>query len=186
MATLLEQIKDNITNVRSMNGADRIRDRRVSQILELRFPATWPEEDKLDWCLRDGEKISAHGQVQNLSEIPAEARQARLRVWTPAADTLLTSVALPTRSKRKIDQALPYALEERLLGDPGEMFFVHTPNADKSLAVAATAHKQLEEWLAALAAADLHPNALAPVTLSIPLLHNSWNITFWEIGRAHV
>ncbi|MEE8387129.1 MAG: type II secretion system protein GspL [Acidiferrobacterales bacterium] len=187
MATLLEQITDSISHVRSKygadeilgNGADRIPGRMAGRMLELRIPATWPEEDKLDWCLRDGDKISAHGQVQNLSEIPAEARQARLRVWTPAADTLLTSATLPTRSQRKIEQALPYALEEKLLGDPGDMFFVHTLNADKSLAVAATARKQLEKWLTALAAADLHPNALAPITLAMPLLDKSWNITFW-------
>ncbi len=179
MATLLEQITDNITNVRSKNGTARLHNHVAGQMLELRIPATWPEEDKLDWCLRDGETISAHGQVQNLSEIPTEARQARLRVWTPAADTLLTSATLPTRSQRKIDQALPYALEEKLLGDPGELFFVHTPNADKSLAVAATARKQIEQWLATLAAADLHPSTLAPITLSNPLLDKSWNITFW-------
>ena len=179
MATMLERITDNITRVRSTSSVDSILSHKNGQLLELRIPAAWPDEDKLDWCLRDGANILAQGQAQNLSEIPADVRQARLRVWTPAADTLLTSATLPTRSQRKIDQALPYTLEEKLLGDPGDLFFVHTFNADKSLAVAATARKQIEEWLAMLAAADLHPDTLAPLTVAIPLLDKSWNITFW-------
>lgn len=179
MATIIQKITDSISLVRPSGDQIQAVAHGGQKLLEIKIPAMWPNDAKLDWCFREGKKISAQGQVQNLTEIPAEARAARLRVWTSAADTLLTTAILPTKSRRKIDQALPFALEDKLLGDPGDLFFVHTTNADKSLSVAATSRKQLEIWLAAFEAEDLHPEMLAPITLAIPLMKNCWNITYW-------
>ena len=82
--------------------------------LELVLPLGWPESDaQIHWLIRNATGAS-EGRVTDLGELPAEAKSARIHVWLPAAETLLTSTDLPTRNRAKIAQALPYALEDHL------------------------------------------------------------------------
>jgi general secretion pathway protein L len=118
------------------------------------------------------------GQVTDLHQIPETARGARTCVWTPAADTVLTTATLPTRARRKIMQALPYTLEDRLLGDPDSLHFAYRNEIDGSLSVAVTDTKRLRVWLDALAQAGIHPAELCPATLLTPWALDCWSLSF--------
>jgi general secretion pathway protein L len=142
--------------------------------LELFLPPGWPERSgAIRWRWRDRQ-----GSVDDLQQLPPGARQASTQVWTPAGETLLLRARLPTRSRAKIAQALPYALEEQLLDPPGELHFAFVPEADGSLAVAVTRRARLKAWLAALAAARLRIAQLSPAVLSLPLLPDAWSLAF--------
>lgn len=143
------------------------------------LPQGWPERaGALQWYWRDASGERQFGQVAALAELPHEARAARLIVWTPGAETLLTTAHLPTRARAKILQALPYALEDQLLGEPDSMQFAYRPLAAGRLAVAVTARERLQVWQAQLQAAGLRPLMLAPITLALETAPDGWVAAF--------
>jgi general secretion pathway protein L len=147
--------------------------------LDLWLPGGWPQAGlALAWrrLRRDGD--STGGRCARLEELPAEARTPELYVWTPAADTLLTEINLPTRSRRAIEQALPYALEEQVLGEPESLHYAWRREDDGRLAVAVTARARLAAWREAFAAAGLAPRALCPAMLAVPWALDCWSALF--------
>ncbi len=147
--------------------------------LTLRLPRAWPAHGGLIyWWWRPAQGAPEEGAVRELSELPAVVRTGQVIAWTPGAETLFTRVTLPTRSRAKILQALPFALEEQLLGEPETLYFSYRSLADGSLAVAVTAQERFQGWLEAFKSAGLHLTALCPATLSPPLEDGCWSIGF--------
>jgi general secretion pathway protein L len=147
--------------------------------LDLILPSGWPDSGApvvWRWQRRAGKAES--GETPDLDRLPAEARRVPARVWTPATDTMLTSASLPTRSPRKIMQALPYALEDRLLGDPEALHFAWRPEADGTLSVAVTSRQRVQTWSERLARAGVRPASLCPATLLVPWALDSWALAF--------
>ncbi len=148
----------------------------VRRGVELRLPPGWPEKNSsVSWLNRADD---THGEVDNITQLPTSLRTAPIRVWTPAADTLLTRATIPTRSRARILQALPYALEDQLLDDPSTLHFAYVRESDGALAVAVTHRARLNAWLDALKAAGLRPASLCPANLSIPLYPDAWSAAF--------
>jgi type II secretion system protein L len=173
MATIFNNLTSTLANIRPANVGDRsslTKERRLG----LRLPHGWPETGKVDWCLYEGSVVSAHGSVEQLAELPADVRGMPAHVWSPAEDTLLTQVTLPTRSRSKITRALPFALEERLIDDPAEQFFTFERSADSKLAVSVTQRSKLQQWIATFDDAGLSVQSVTPVSLSISTLVNAW------------
>lgn len=147
--------------------------------LALLLPPGWPQSGHAcQWWWRDGRGELRSGRADDLAALHKETVGARLRVWTPGMDTLLTRTRLPTRSRSKILQALPFALEEQLLGEPDRLHFAFQPLDDGELAVAVTERAQVEAWLAALHDAHLHPVSIAPAQLALPLTPGDWTVAF--------
>lgn len=147
----------------------------ASGTLTLRLPRAG---GLIDWWWRPAQGEPEHGSVRELSELPAAARSGQVIAWTPGMDTLLTRVTLPTRSRAKILLALPYALEDQLLGEPETLNFSYRSQPDGSLAVAVTAQERFQGWLEAFKSAGLHLAALCPATLSPPLEDGCWSVGF--------
>lgn len=146
--------------------------------LDLVLPRGWPESaGAVAWCWRRGDERES-GQISDLSQLPPTVRGARACVWTPAADTMLTRVTLPTRARRKIMQALPYTLEDRLLGDPDSLHFAYRNETDGSLSVAVTDTQRLRVWLEVLKQAGIQPAELCPATLLAPWALDCWSLVF--------
>jgi general secretion pathway protein L len=145
--------------------------------LELWLPRDWPNgEAELRWRRTAGSGAVRQGSQRGLDGLAAAEE---VIVWIPAAEALLLSARLPTRSEAKIAQALPYALEEQVVEPPERLHFAFTRQADGALAVAVASREHMDRWLSALAAAGLEPTRLAPVTLSLPLAERSWALGFF-------
>ena len=154
---------------------------RQGNTLELLLPRGWPENPGIiHWRLRGDASAAPHGQVTELNQIPGVAAMTRVHAWTPPSETLLTRVTLPTRSRAKIQQALPYALEDQLIGEPDQLHFAYRVQDDASLAVAITARARLDAWISQLTDAGLRPTSLCPAELALPLPGASWSATFHD------
>ena len=151
-----------------------------SSVLELLLPRGWPEKpSSVRWRLRSAKPgIATHGEVTDLNQIPGLSSHTRVHAWTPAAETLLTQATLPTRSRAKIQQALPYTLEEQLIGEPDKLHFAYREQGDGVLAVAVTARVRIQSWSTKLKEAGLHPVSLCPALLALPLHPDSWTVEF--------
>lgn len=155
-------------------------ERLLGNTLELFLPDGWPESGAdIHWQVHAATGVS-HGHAKDLTDLPPNLKPTHVTVWTPPADSLLTHVTLPTRSVSKIAQALPYALEDQILGDPEQLHFAYYRHAGGDLAVAVTARERLQTWLEALRAANVYPTRLCPAILALPLDANTWSVAFTE------
>ncbi len=160
----------------------RVQKSRSAQgnVLELLLPRGWPENHgAVRWRLHGAKLgVATHGEVTELNQIPGLSSYTRVHAWTPAAETLLTHATLPTRSRAKIQQALPYTLEEQLIGEPDKLHFAYREQEDGGLAVAVTARARTQAWIAKLKEAGLHPVSLCPALLALPLHPDAWTLAF--------
>lgn len=147
--------------------------------MELRLPRGWPETGSaIHWHARSTAGALHAGTAGSAAELPEHARRARVHVWTPPSETVLTRVQLPTRSRAKILQALPYALEDQLVDEPEKLHFAYNHEHDGTLAVAITARTRVAAWLEALNQAGVRPTSMCPATLALPWATEAWSIAF--------
>ena len=147
--------------------------------LEIYLPPGWPDNGApVSWWLGSPTGQDQKGKVTDLNQLPREAKAAAIHVWTAPGDTLLTSATVPTRARAKILQALPYVLEELLLGEPEKQHFAYRLQGDGPLAVAVTALVRMQAWLKALSDAGLRTTSMAPAVLALPRNDDSWTLAF--------
>lgn len=130
------------------------------------------------WVLMDanGEAIQqvATGDPAVLATL-AENRE--VFVIVPAADVLLTSVKMPHMSRARLQQALPFALEDQLVSEVDTLHFVAgTPDAQDQLPVAVVAKVKMEAWLAQLKEWQVVPDVLIPSIFALPVADNAWHM----------
>jgi general secretion pathway protein L len=97
-----------------------------------------------------------------LSLAAARAGARPVIVLVPGADVLLTHAELPpARSGVKLQQLVPFALEEQLAEDIETLHFaIGRRNGAGRTPVAVVARRRMDEWLAALRAGGIEPAAL--------------------------
>jgi len=148
-------------------------------VLDIVLPPQWPESAaSVHWRWRRPDGSVEKGTISALGELPDAARGAATQVWTPARETLLTRANIPTRSAKKIIQALPYALEDLLLDEPDKLDFAFVREATGELVVAVTAKARLAAWRTALQAAGLNVVQVLPAFLAVPCSPGSWSTYF--------
>jgi general secretion pathway protein L len=108
-------------------------------------------------------------------------------VVIPAQDTLLTQAVLPKLSTYRLQQALPYALEEQVLDELELLHFAAGPYLTKNaqetpakLPVAIIKKTLLEQGLSLLETANLEPHYLTSAIFTVPFTENQWQILLIE------
>ncbi len=95
----------------------------------------------------------------------------------PGSDVVATSVVLPSRKKRHIEQALPFATEEQL-ASPVEQ--VHIAKGDwlsnNEMAVYLIEHQRLQTHLERLSQFHVDPDWLVPDYLCLPATAGDWQL----------
>lgn len=131
----------------------------------------------VEWLALDehGNRIGAI-QSGELDTLAPHTAGRRVVVLVPGAAITLTGATLPSQNAQKIAQALPYALEEHLAEDVDNLHFVAGPvRPGGGRAVAVVARARMDEWLAALAAADIKVDVLLPETFAVAALPGRWH-----------
>lgn len=126
------------------------------------------------WASFDGTVWQSGSGLDTLD--PAVRSGVRAEVRVPAQETLLLRLDLPTANRARIAQALPYALEEQLVGEPADFEFAYRVLAPGKLAVAATARATLAGWQQPLLEAGVRPQALVPLNLTLPWAAGQWTL----------
>ena len=129
--------------------------------LLLRLPRT-PHEPAT-WLIASagGAPLAAMQSGPLAAAAPAAAGR-RVCALVPGSDVLLADPELPAKSGVKLQQLVPYALEEQLADNIDELHFaLGRRTADSSRTpVAVVARALMDEWLAALRAAGLEPDCV--------------------------
>ncbi len=146
----------------------------MRETVYIRFDRTWPDE--LLW-LRVGAEGPGVPETGGIEALAAAAAGHRLVVLAPAEAVLLAQATIPARNRQRVIQALPYALEDRLVQDVELLHFAIGPRApDGALNVAVVERAQIDGWLDRLRRGGLEPEAILPETLATPYEEGAWTV----------
>ncbi len=121
------------------------------------------------WLRIEGDQATprlGHGSLQDAAR---EAQMAQLVVLVPSSQVLLTAVEMPAINRQRLTKALPFALEENLVGEVEDQHFAFSDRGeDGRVSVAVVRREQMDAWQAALAEAGLHTEIMLPDVLALP------------------
>jgi len=97
----------------------------------------------------------------SLAEAAGLCDGRRIIGLVPASSVLRTQADIPLKNKAKIQQALPFALEEQIAADVDEQHFAFGARDEHGqIPVAVVATETVTEWLERFGAAGIQPDAL--------------------------
>ncbi len=105
-----------------------------------------------------------------LSSIAQRAAGQRICVLVPASDVLLTDAEVPAKSGARLQQIVPYALEEQVAEDIDSLHFAVGRRVGEAarIPVAVVSRTLLDGWLAQLHGAGLTPECLYADSSLVP------------------
>lgn len=143
----------------------------------LLIQLTDPEQGRGRWLYSEGAgETLSEVREGALSQASGAAVGRRVVVLVPAIEVLLTRARVPSRNRQRVLKAVPYALEEQLAGEVGELHFALGNATDDQYPVAVVARQQMDAWLACCAAAGLQPDAMLPDVLALPYGEDCWGL----------
>lgn len=129
--------------------------------------------DPVHWVVwsPQSQDVIASGELSNADALDSLSERTSLRraiVLVPGADVRLCNVTLPGKVNRKLQNAIPFMLEDDLAEDIGELFFAMGPSHGSEQSVAIVSHRQMELWQSWLAEAGLVAEVILPDILALP------------------
>lgn len=161
--------------------------------LEIHIPENWPPSDPdkagetaetpLPWCLRGIQgKLLRYGQ-DLVDSMPAAER---CHIVLPASRVLLSSVKPPAQNRRKFMQALPYAVEDRIMTDPESIHVAAGEEQENGeMPVAIVDRTWLRQVLDSLIGSGLKPVRTEVETLLVPWQTGLWAMV-WKVDGGFV
>ena len=131
--------------------------------LYLRLAADGP----LEWlAMADGRRV---GGAAGNPPAAVTARAGTVIVFAPTEDVLLTEAKIGARNRAQLLQAIPFAVEDNLLGAVEDQHFAAATASGDAVGVAVVAKARLREWIARLAEAGVRADVIVPESLAVPL-----------------
>lgn len=145
----------------------------TEQKIFIFLPSSWVIFDKQNRIIQTVEQ----GYLDELTH----DKNDELIVFVPSEDVLLTEATLPKLSRQRLQQALPFALEEQLIPDVSELHFAsgnYQPNG--KLPVAVVSKQKMTDWLDQLSVLAVSPKALIPSVFLLPFIENHWMVNSYR------
>lgn len=134
---------------------------------------------KVNWLLRSANKQHLDDPQQtSWSQLPTTNKKNEVILIVPATDVSLKILQLPKVNRRKIQQAIPYMLEQYLAEDTNKLHFSFMRNKhDDSVTIAIVKKELMVKWLNQLQDNQLKVTACIPESLLLPMHNDGWTIT---------
>lgn len=153
-------------------------------LLILHLPAGNEFAAPVRWTLFSG----AGDALRSGIDSPDAAPRAE-RVWAivPAGRVLFTELALPPVSRTRLDELLPFAVEDKLMSDPATIVAVAGPaRRDPQRVVAVTDKAWLTGALASLKRQGIRPDAALPESALTGTTPGTWHAVIGQGSREGV
>jgi general secretion pathway protein L len=150
--------------------------------LIIRFDS--PSGDLASWMPVDNAGHAQGPWEQGTLEMAtAKVDNRRAILLVPGAEVLLTQVRVPSRNRKRIAQAVPYALEEQLSEDVDALHFGLGQQAgDGSISLAVVSRERMDQWQSRLQSAQLEAHEWIPETLAVPCEAEEWSVLVSSAG----
>ena len=121
------------------------------------------------------------------SKIRSISRGRRILLLIPNNDIVLTSISIPSKNKKQLLQAIPYALEDTLAEDIEELHFaIHKNEDDPETQVAIINHALLESYIGLLKREGITTHFVLPQLLTQASAKDAWSINKWDDDSSTV
>ncbi len=130
-------------------------------------------------------EIIASGELDSSEQLPTLIERTGKEsaiVVVPGSAVSLKTVNLPAKANRKVLAAVPYMLEDDVLGDIDQQFFVMAEKNGDEQQVLIVAHAHMQEWLNCLREAGIYCEKIVPDILTLPVGQDSW--TAMQLGNT--
>ncbi len=119
----------------------------------------------------DGRMLSSSQYTPLPAAVIASAGE--IVVLVPAEDVLLIETRVNAKSASQLQQAVPFAVEDQLLGAVEDQHFAIQPGNEGRVGVAVVARARMQHWTARLAELGVRADALLPESLALPVAPES-------------
>ncbi len=137
------------------------------------------DNNEVNKVINSEANIIASGElsgVESLSVLTEKAAQRKVIALVPGCDIALKSLNVPSKSKKAMQLAAPYMLEDELAQDVELLFFAYgkvkvndkTKKANENCFIAAVDHQQIKAWQAWLSDAQILCKVMIPDVLAMP------------------
>jgi general secretion pathway protein L len=147
----------------------------VSDILLIRLLG----QQQVEWFsyTKQGEQVGAPTRGV-LGDVTVPDANCQVMVLLPGQQVSMHALKLPGKQAKQQLQAIPFALENDLLGDVGDYFFAVAAkrHADKTLAVAVIRRDYVAACLSQLREVGIEPSVILPDFLLLPYETGAYSV----------
>lgn len=144
-----------------------------------------PQDTEFAYAKLDGNASAGEWQQGTWEHVNKINGNQPVTLLIPSADVLLTRTLLVTTNNRQLKQALPYALEESLVGEVEDQHFVWQAESGGMLAVAIIDRTRLKTWMQVLKQQKLRAKTILPDIFALPYTEGMPTVWLRE-GQAWV
>lgn len=135
------------------------------------------DPDLVSWVVAEAGGQCSEIYQGSLDEVAPQLQGNKVVVIVPGNDIFLTTASIPTKNKKRLLTALPYALEDQLVSDVEDLHFaVGDQRANGDVACAVVERKKMDEWTGRLQQFGIKPDFIIPDILSLPVDEQSWTL----------
>ena len=147
----------------------------MAESLLIRIPDTGV--DRAEWAVLDEHgKLTGEVMFTGLGEVAGYAGGRRVTVIASGEDVVLMEAEVPTGNTAQAKRAIPFSLEDNLADDVDDLHFaIGNQMQDKHYPVAVISRQQMDTLKNQCDEAGLHPTAIVPESLLLPLIENDEN-----------
>lgn len=133
-------------------------------------------DGKLNWFELDESGCVIRSQeFTEYSSLPRST--AQLVVLIPGQEVYLEQVKLPKMSGKSLSQALPFVLEDKVVGEVAQFYIVAAKiTGSENHLIAAIQRERFETIYAKLQANNLRPSAIVPDFFAYPIQDGKWSL----------
>jgi general secretion pathway protein L len=130
----------------------------------------------LSWSRQTADVRSSPVTQQGAPPASALAAVSEIVVLVPSEDVLLLETRLAARNAAQRLQAVPFAVEDQLLGAIEDQHFALATGASDQVGVAVVARERMQTWIERLGSAGIHADVLVPESLAVPFDPEAINV----------
>lgn len=139
------------------------------------------DTDKVHWLVwSTAEKhIIASGElesVEQLHRLTTKAEHREVVVILPSSDVTLKLLNVPAKSKKAVQLAAPFVIEDDIAQDVDSLFFAYAKftTAEGNCPLAFVEKNKMARWLTQLATASIQADLIIPEVLAMPAADERW------------
>lgn len=137
--------------------------------------------DTVHWLVwsTNGSEVIASGELESAAQLEQLQEKSAARetiILVPGQDVSLKAIDIPAKSKKAIQAAAPYALEDELAQEVEQLFFAYADvkQSSENCLVAIIDKLKMDQWAQWLADADIKSFVMQPDVLSLPNASEYW------------
>ena len=137
----------------------------------------------LDYAVLENDAVNARLTRGTWETVLKKSRSRKVIVTIPTEDVFLGDVFIPSRNKKQLKQAIPFALEDALIEAVEQQHFVshtpasHTENEKQKTWVAVINRRLLQQWINLLRKKKLYGVTLLPDVFLLKYNQKHWTLS---------